>query len=145
MKRFGSIIARMMVVLMMVLMMPVCAVSAQQPSDRGTTGSKDSQTQEILVDASEEGMPEMSILTGVNDIEGLLKLIVNILLYGLGAAAVVGTVIAGIMYLTARDSEQQVAKAKMRLFEISLGLLVWAMLFAALNWLIPGFSTDMLN
>ena len=73
-------------------------------------------------------------------IEGLLKLIVDILLYGLGAAATVGMVIAGIVYLTARDNPQQVALAKRRLIEISIGLAAWAMLFALLRFLIPGFS-----
>lgn len=70
----------------------------------------------------------------------LLQLIVNILLYGIGIAAVVGVVVAGILYLTARDNEAQVAKAKTRLIEVVIGLLAWAMLFTLLRWLIPGFT-----
>ena len=70
----------------------------------------------------------------------LLKLIVKILLYGIGVAAVVGVVIAGILYLTARDNEAQVAKAKTRLIEVAIGLVAWAMLFTLLQWLIPGFT-----
>lgn len=73
-------------------------------------------------------------------IKEILKLIVNILLYGLGAAATLGVVIAGILYLTARDNPQQVAKAKMRLIEISIGLAAWAMLYMVLRFLIPGFT-----
>lgn len=72
---------------------------------------------------------------GVSDI---LKLILNIVVYGLGAAAVLGVIIAGIMYMTARDNEAQVAKAKTRLFEVVIGLVAWAVMFAVLNWLIPG-------
>ena len=70
----------------------------------------------------------------------LLNLIVKVLLYGIGAAAVIGVVIAGIMYLTARDNEAQVEKSKKFLFEIVLGLLAWAMLWTVLNWLIPSFT-----
>lgn len=70
----------------------------------------------------------------------LLNLIVKILLYGIGAAAVVGVVIAGIMYLTARDNEAQVEKSKKFLFEIVIGLIAWAMLWTILNWLIPSFT-----
>ena len=76
----------------------------------------------------------------MDGIDGLLKLVVNILLYGLGAAATLGVVIAGVLYLTARDNPQQVARAKMRLIEISIGLAAWAMLFMILKFLIPGFD-----
>lgn len=75
-----------------------------------------------------------------NGISELLKLVVNILLYGLGAAATLGVVIAGILYLTARDNPQQVARAKMRLIEISIGLAAWAMLFGLLQFLLPGWN-----
>lgn len=74
------------------------------------------------------------------DIMGLLMLIVRILVYGLGIAATLGVVIAGIMYLTARDSEQQVATAKKRLVDVAIGLVAWALMYAVLSWLIPGFS-----
>lgn len=84
--------------------------------------------------------PDTNVLKNVDGIDGLLKLVVNILLYGLGAAATLGVVIAGVLYLTARDNPQQVARAKMRLIEISIGLAAWAMLFMILKFLIPGFD-----
>lgn len=84
--------------------------------------------------------PDTTVLKNVDGIDGLLKLVVNILLYGLGAAATLGVVIAGVLYLTARDNPQQVARAKMRLIEISIGLAAWAMLFMILKFLIPGFD-----
>lgn len=78
-------------------------------------------------------------------IKQLLSLIVTVLLYGIGAAAVVGVVWAGILYLTARDNEAQVAKAKTRLIEVAIGLIAWAMLFTILQWLIPNFTEDTLE
>lgn len=78
-------------------------------------------------------------------IKRLLSLIVTVLLYGIGAAAVVGVVWAGILYLTARDNEAQVAKAKTRLIEVAIGLIAWAMLFTILQWLIPNFTEDTLE
>lgn len=83
---------------------------------------------------------QTNILDPKLDIDGLLKLILAVLVYGLGAAAVVGVIWAGILYLTARDNEQQVARAKMRLFEVAIGIVAWAVMFSVLNWLIPGFS-----
>lgn len=84
--------------------------------------------------------PSTSILPDDMEVDGILELVVNILLYGLGAVAVIGVIIAGILYLTARDNEAQVAKAKTRLLEISIGLLAWAALFTILKWLIPGWK-----
>jgi|InofroStandDraft_1065614.scaffolds.fasta_scaffold07655_7 L-cystine uptake protein TcyP (sodium:dicarboxylate symporter family) len=78
-------------------------------------------------------------------IKRLLSLVVTVLLYGIGAAAVIGVVWAGILYLTARDNEAQVAKAKTRLIEVTIGLIAWAMLFTLLQWLIPGFTGDELE
>lgn len=73
----------------------------------------------------------------------ILMLILNILVYGLGIAATIGVVIAGIYYMTARDNEQQVTVAKRRLYEIVIGLVAWALMYTVLNWLIPGgFSLD---
>lgn len=81
--------------------------------------------------------PEWASKEGVMKILGL---ILRVLVYGLGAAATLGVVIAGVMYLTARDDPQQAAKAKKRLIEIAIGLVAWAVLFTVLNWLIPGFD-----
>ena len=84
---------------------------------------------------------ETSILPEDFNIDKILKLVLNILVYGLGAAAVLGVIIAGIQYMTARDDVAQVAKAKKRLIEIVIGLVAWALMFTVLNWLIPGGIT----
>lgn len=72
------------------------------------------------------------------DIEAILKIILNVLVYGMGAAAVFGVVVAGILYMTAGDDPAKVARAKKLLIEIVIGLVAWALMFTVLNWLIPG-------
>lgn len=86
-----------------------------------------------------------SILKDVDGIGGLLGLVVKILSYGLGAAAVIGVVVAGIMYLTARDNESQVTAAKQRLLNTVIGLIAWVVMFSVVNWLIPGAVPDPAN
>lgn len=78
------------------------------------------------------------------DIEGLLKILLNVLVYGLGAAAVLGVLICGVQYMTARDNEQQVATAKKRLYEVVIGLVAWAVMFTVLQWLVPGFNSSII-
>lgn len=68
----------------------------------------------------------------------LLNIILNVLTFGIGALATVGLVMAGIQYATARDDAGQVAKAKKRIFDIVIGMILYALLYVGLSWLIPG-------
>lgn len=77
-------------------------------------------------------------VSGEQGIYTILKLVVTILTYGLGVAATIGVVIAGVIYLTARDNPEKVATAKKRLIDVVIGLVAWAAMAAVLNWLIPG-------
>ncbi len=81
---------------------------------------------------------ETTILPGDMCVLELILLILKILVYGLGVAATIGVVIAGIQYMTARDNESQVAESKKRLFNIVIGLASWAIMWTVMNWLIPG-------
>lgn len=89
------------------------------------------------VDTNIIGGGQVDVADG-QGIYAILRLIVTILTYGLGVAATIGVVIAGVMYLTAKDSPDKVAAAKKRLIEVVLGLVAWAVMAAVLNWLIPG-------
>ncbi|MBQ2695597.1 hypothetical protein IJG04_03115 [Candidatus Saccharibacteria bacterium] len=71
---------------------------------------------------------------------GILKLVVNIMVVGIGILGVIGIIIVGIQYMTAGGNEEKTRKAKRRMLEIVIGLAVFAVLYAILNWLIPGFS-----
>lgn len=73
-----------------------------------------------------------------NGINEILKMIFTILTYGTGALGVLGVVVVGIMYMTARDSTEQVAKAKKRMLEIAIGLVLFAGFGVITNWLVPG-------
>lgn len=73
--------------------------------------------------------------SGIFDI---LAVVLNVMTIGVGVLGVLGIVISGIQYLTARDNEAQMAKAKQRIFEVALGLLVYAAMYALLQWLLPG-------
>lgn len=76
-------------------------------------------------------------LSGIDEI---LKLILNILTVLVGILATIGIVISGLQYLTAGDRPEQVRKAKRRIFEIILGLIAYALIYAALQWLMPSGS-----
>ena len=63
---------------------------------------------------------------------------INILTAGIGLAAVGVIVYAGILYTSAGGSNEQVAKAKELITNTVIGLVAYALMYFALNWLIPG-------
>ena len=86
---------------------------------------------------------ETSILSGDvgecgEGIFNILNIVLNIMTAGVGILATIGFVVAGIQYLTARDNDGQIAKAKMRMLQIVIGLFVFATMWAILNWILPG-------
>ena len=70
----------------------------------------------------------------------ILNIVYTVLTFGVGIAGTIGIVIAGIQYSTARDNEQQMAKAKMRIIQIVIGMAIWFFLFVLLRFLLPGFT-----
>lgn len=94
---------------------------------------------------------EAAILTGCaqqgNDGSGggvacIVILVVDILSVLIGIVGVIGIVIVGIQYLTAGGNEEQVRKAKRRLFEIVLGLALYAVAYLFAKWLLPNFDNS---
>ena len=75
---------------------------------------------------------------GTDGIFVVLNVALTVLTYGVGILATLGIVISGITYLTVRDNEAQVAKAKARIFHIVIGLALYAVLWTFLQWVIPG-------
>jgi len=71
-------------------------------------------------------------------IDGLLRLIINILTVGVGVAAVAGIVYGSILYASAADSAEQVKKAISIITNVVIGLLAYAFMYAFLNFIIPG-------
>ena len=72
---------------------------------------------------------------GGESIFELVKLIVSILSVGAGIVAVIGISITGVQWMTAGGNEQAVTKAKRRLYEIILGVALYATAYILLNWL----------
>lgn len=68
----------------------------------------------------------------------ILNLVIDILSMGVAILGVIGVIVAGIQYMSAKDSEEKTKKAKRRIFEIVIGLVAYAILFVGVQWLLPG-------
>lgn len=78
--------------------------------------------------------------TGEKSIKCLLELAADILSVGVGILGVIGISVSGVQYLTAGGSEEKTRKAKRRIFEIVIGLALYAVLYYVLRWLLPNFE-----
>ena len=68
----------------------------------------------------------------------IVNLIIDIFSIGVGILAVVGIMVAGVQYLTSRENQEQARKARTRLSQIVIGIVLYAVLFAGTKWLLPG-------
>ena len=68
----------------------------------------------------------------------IVHLVVDILSIGVGILGVIGISVVGIQYLTAGPNTEKVTMTKRRLFQIIIGLAAYAVMFAFLQWLLPG-------
>jgi hypothetical protein len=93
--------------------------------------------------------PASEIQTGVNaaggddaggDFGTSLKTIVNILLYVLGAIAVIMIVIGGIRYATSNGDAGSVKSAKDTILYSVIGLIVAIMAYAIVNFVVGAFK-----
>ncbi len=69
---------------------------------------------------------------------GILILAINILSAGVGVVALGGIVYASILYTSAGGNQEQVKKAMGMITNIVIGIVAYALMFSALNFLIPG-------
>lgn len=68
----------------------------------------------------------------------VLNYAIDFLAFGVGIAAVIGIVISGITYMTAKDNQERTIKAKRRIYEIVIGLMAYLALWSLLSFLLPG-------
>lgn len=94
--------------------------------------------------ASCEGV-QTSIIECGDDQSGIgyiLSLVINIATVGIGILAAIGIGVSGVQYLTAGGNEEKTRKAKRRILEVVIGLMAYVMLYALLQWLLPGGSLN---
>jgi len=83
------------------------------------------------VDVTQAGVQNSAIWS-------ILLTAINILTAGIGLAAVGGVIYGAILYTSAGGSQEQVKKAMGIITNVVIGVVAYALMFAFLNFLIPG-------
>lgn len=73
-----------------------------------------------------------------NGVWALLLMVLNIMTAGVGILAVGGIVYGALLYTTAEDKADQTNKAKSIITNVVVGLIAFTLLWASLNYLVPG-------
>ncbi len=73
-----------------------------------------------------------------NGIWALLLMVLNILTAGVGIVAVAGIVYGSILYTTAENKADQVKKATDVITNVVIGLVLFALMWSGLNFIVPG-------
>ena len=76
--------------------------------------------------------------TKTSQIMNLLNIGINILTGFVAVGAVIMLIIAGIQYTASNGNPKAVADAKQRMYNVFIGLVAFAFMWAFLMWLIPG-------
>ena len=76
--------------------------------------------------------------SGEDSICHVLNLVVRIMTTGIGILAILGIIVVGIQYLTSSDNEEKLRKSKRRLLELVIGVVIYVLAGALLQWLLPG-------
>ena len=75
---------------------------------------------------------------GESAIWGLLLIVINVLSAGVVMVAIGGFVYASILYSSAENNPGQISKAKEMIMNVVIGLVCYALMYAFLQFLIPG-------
>ena len=68
----------------------------------------------------------------------ILGMVLNVLTFGVGIAATAGFIFCGYQYMTSKNEPAVIVKIKTRIFNMVIGLLIYAMFWAVIALLLPG-------
>lgn len=109
--------------------------STNSPSQPSNSSNNQSSNSSDSSSSKQKSSSANTVILTDQGIEGILNLIRNILVAGVPIVGIIGITIVGIQYITAGGDESKTAKAKRRMFEIVIGLALYAVGFALLYWL----------
>ena len=111
--------------------------SSSSSSDGDAGENKENEDENKPIDNTPEEV-KTAILPDSWKIEDILNMILLVVTTGVGIAAVGAIVYAGVLYITARDNAGQVSKAKTMIMNTVIGVVAYILMWAFLQWIIPG-------
>lgn len=79
---------------------------------------------------------------GQQTVTDIIKFVISIMTVGIVVLATVGIIICGYLIMTARDNAEQITKAKKRILEIVIGVVMWVLISALTTLLLPTKNSE---
>lgn len=89
-----------------------------------------------------QGTDQPSSLFGGNGDEGLFRRIVNIMLFIVGAVAVIMLIVGGIRYVTSGGAQDHVTAAKNTIMYAIIGIVVAILAYAVVNFVVFSLKSN---
>ena len=70
----------------------------------------------------------------------IIELVIDVMTVGVGILGVIGITVVGIQYLTSGGNDEKAKKAKRRLLEVVVGIILYVIAYAVLKWLLPSMK-----
>ena len=74
---------------------------------------------------------------GEGAVVGIISFVIGVMTIGIAVLGTIGIIWSGVMIMTARDNAAQVQKAKRRILEIVIGLVMWVLVAAIVGLFLP--------
>ena len=119
--------------------------SNNSKKDGSNSNSENSDEGKVKIDPEHEGQCA-TILSfwcddaksdGENTIIKIISFAVSMMTIGIVILATIGLIWCGYLIMTARDNSEQIAKAKKRIIEIVIGIILWALITLVIALLLP--------
>ncbi|MBR2767096.1 SGNH/GDSL hydrolase family protein [Candidatus Saccharibacteria bacterium] len=111
------------------------------PAEQNSSDEDNSYTPSI---STYDGTVETSFFGNMQDdgqgcgVYTILSLVVDTLSIGVAILALIGIALTGVKYLMAKGDIEQAKNAKHRMYQIIVGLVAYVLLYAGVQWLLPG-------
>jgi hypothetical protein len=118
---------------------PACGVGGgTTPTPAATTPTPAAQIPSKSDDCSSGNSANCCTETNCDLVTEYVNPTIDFLAAGVGIVVVVMMVIGGIQYITSQDDPQKVSQAKSRITNALFALLLFALMYSLLEWLVPG-------
>lgn len=118
------------------LIVPFLALGVAFVVDPGATVSA-----QTIFDGAQAGQGEGTPESLFDGSDSIFKTVVNILLYVIGAVAVVMLIVGGIRYTVSNGDSNQITGAKNTILYAIVGLIIAFLAYAIVNWVLTGLGT----
>ena len=82
---------------------------------------------------------------GKGTINSIIRFVIGTITVGITVLGTIGIIYSGFLFMTARENQAQATKAKRRIIEIVIGLILWVLAAAIISFFLPSDSGEELN